>query len=105
MKDDAVAADQGAGVSSADGGCPSMSAPCSPKASKAAGMAAEAATNARRRVQAGEPLLRSTVAAKTAPPAPRASKSVRRECAPATNQPEALASARVPAAGGGVGRP
>src|SRR3546814_13789891 len=65
MKDDAVAADQGAGVSSADGGCPSMSAPCSPKASKAAGMAAEAATNARRRVQAGAPLLRSTVAAKT----------------------------------------
>src|SRR3546814_2759720 len=79
MKDDAVAADQGAGVSSADGGCPSMSAPCSPKASKAAGMAAEAATNARRRVQAGAPLLRSTVAAKTAPPAPRASKSVRSE--------------------------
>src|SRR3546814_3668745 len=75
MKDDAVAADQGAGVSSADGGCPSMSAPCSPKASKAAGMAAEAATNARRRVQAGAPLLRSTVAAKTAPPAPRASTS------------------------------
>src|SRR3546814_9224288 len=75
MKDDAVAADQGAGVSSADGGCPSMSAPCSPKASKAAGMAAEAATNARRRVQAGAPLLRSTVAAKTAPPAPRASRS------------------------------
>src|SRR3546814_10896120 len=75
MKDDAVAADQGAGVSSAHGGCPSMSAPCSPKASKAAGLAVEAATTARRRVQAGAPLLRSTVAAKPAPPTPRSSEA------------------------------
>src|SRR3546814_14640824 len=54
MKDDAVAADQGAGASSAEGGCPSMSAPCLPKNSKAAGLAAEAPNNAPAPAHGGE---------------------------------------------------